>query len=332
MPRIQSVDLMRLIAIFGVIIIHTTPFDSASHDSFYYLKIISNQLSKFAVPFFFTISGYFFYCKSDSGNLHEATLNTIKRLSLLYFFWCLFYLVPWNGSQFLVDFNSRFQNNPYNTVFEGTQIHLWFLVSLITSVFISYLFMMFNHKYSLYLLFTVSLLLFLFGVVAGSWSKTPIGIDINFNTRNGPFFGTLFFVTGMLLSKVQGKSNFLKVGGWLLFMGAFLQILESYFLYKKFNIFFTSSDYVFSTYIFALGFSLVSLSGWSKLNSKFSTLGKYVLGVYALHFSLVSMMSNFDVLVNNLLWELGYPIGVLITSLFICFYLSKIKIMRQFLT
>jgi len=131
MQRIQSVDLMRLIAILGVIIIHTTPFDSSSHDTFYYLKIISNQLSKFAVPFFFTISGYFFHIKYIETNLDSATTSVIKRIFLLFLFWCIFYLIPWNGSVLFQDLITRFQTNPYNTILEGTQIHLWFLVSLI---------------------------------------------------------------------------------------------------------------------------------------------------------------------------------------------------------
>ncbi len=332
MQRIQSIDLMRLIAILSVIIIHTTPFDSSSHDTFYYLKIISNQLSKFAVPFFFIISGYFFHIKCLKTDLDTASVFVIKRLFILFIFWCCFYLIPWNGSDLFESLISRFQTNPYNTILEGTQIHLWFIVSLILSIAISNIFIRLNYKHSLYLLSVFSFVLFVFGVIAGSWSKTPIGIDINFNTRNGPFFSTIFFVTGFVIAKYKNQKSFFKLGGILLLIGAFLQISESYFLYKKYNVFFTSTDYVFSTYIFALGFSLLALSNSPKLSSKLSGFGVYTLGIYAVHFSLISVLSSFDTQIDHLLWEVTYPFIVLLISLIIAILFSKIKVMRRFFT
>jgi len=197
---------------------------------------------------------------------------------------------------------------------------------------ISNIFIRVNHKYSLHFLFTFSLLLFFFGVLASSWSKTPIGFDINFNTRNGPFFSTLFFVTGIVISQYRNKEIFFKTGALLLFIGVFLQILESYFLYKKYNVFFTSTDYVFSTYIFALGFSLLALSNSTKLNSKLSRFGVYTLGIYAVHFSLISIFSKIDTQIDHLLWEVTYPFGVLIISLIIAVSLSKFKVLRRFFT
>lgn len=60
--RIESVDLFRLLAIFCVIMIHAKPFLGSTLFGCgvnNYLGIFINQISRFAVPFFFTISGFF---------------------------------------------------------------------------------------------------------------------------------------------------------------------------------------------------------------------------------------------------------------------------------
>ncbi|WP_081367541.1 acyltransferase family protein [Alteromonas mediterranea] len=47
---------MRVIAILAVIIIHTKPFFLAGNSN---IGIFLHQVYRFAVPFFFVISGYF---------------------------------------------------------------------------------------------------------------------------------------------------------------------------------------------------------------------------------------------------------------------------------
>jgi hypothetical protein len=49
-------------------------------------------------------------------------------------------------------------------------------------------------------LLLIGALLFLFGIIAGPWAVTPIGINTPFNTKHGPFFSMIFFVTGWYLS------------------------------------------------------------------------------------------------------------------------------------
>jgi len=68
LDRIKSVDVIRLLAITAVIVIHTSTFKNIPGDLYENLFIILNQLSRFAVPFFFVIAGYFWGKKIRSGD------------------------------------------------------------------------------------------------------------------------------------------------------------------------------------------------------------------------------------------------------------------------
>ena len=62
--RIQSIDTFKGLAILGVIVIHTEPFLAIQairvKSYWYYLGNALQQISSFAVPFFFVAAGYFF--------------------------------------------------------------------------------------------------------------------------------------------------------------------------------------------------------------------------------------------------------------------------------
>jgi surface polysaccharide O-acyltransferase-like enzyme len=61
MERNERVDAFRVLAIIAVIIIHTQPFEHQDFSSDEHLGVaaILNQASRFAVPVFFAMSGYF---------------------------------------------------------------------------------------------------------------------------------------------------------------------------------------------------------------------------------------------------------------------------------
>ena len=93
MPRIESVDSIRLLAVLGVIIIHFAPFSATISSPSDWLGpgrnwLISDQLVRFAVPCFFCLSGYFFAKKIAEGMPPMVcALQMIKRLMAPYFGW-----------------------------------------------------------------------------------------------------------------------------------------------------------------------------------------------------------------------------------------------------
>src|SRR4051812_46549163 len=99
--RLQSVDAFRLLAAFFVIIIHEEPFTDAHGLRALDLAGVVDQVARFAVPFFFTISGYFWGRKLRRGAdpLHLA-LSTSKRIATIFVFWSAVYLLPFDTQNY----------------------------------------------------------------------------------------------------------------------------------------------------------------------------------------------------------------------------------------
>ena len=63
--RNEAVDIFRVICAFLVIIGHTRPFMNINSNLDFFL---TNVLLRIAVPFFFIVSGYFFYSNMKINN------------------------------------------------------------------------------------------------------------------------------------------------------------------------------------------------------------------------------------------------------------------------
>ncbi|MBW2646221.1 MAG: acyltransferase [Deltaproteobacteria bacterium] len=343
MNRIQSVDIFRLLGIVAVIAIHTSPFmlDSPSENELYkYLSVIINQLARFAVPFFFVISGYFWGAKVRNGSSPiSSALKMSSRILVLFLAWCIVYLIPYNsvftafydhgvlGPIKVVYWNiSELIQHPLTLIMQGTKVHLWFLIGLIFSIGISAIFI---HKQWIKSLIFLSLLLYVIGVLAKAYTNTPIGITIEFNTRNGPFFGTLFFVSGYLMSGFTANAKWLNYGILVFLLGCIAHFSEIYVLWSMYG---TSpkQDFVLGTYFMGVGVAMASLSNHPALQNKMlSKIGQMTLGIYAVHFIYVDLFRGIDENIYSPFWEMSYVMLVLVLSVLSSILLSKNKITRK---
>lgn len=341
MSRLKSVDSFRAIAILFVIAIHTSPFESQSFPigNALDLATIINQISCFAVPLFFVLSGYFWAKKFENGDeLLESTVRMCKRITFLFIAWSAIYLLPtdialsftygligpikqiyWN----LVDA----VNNPITTIMVGTKVHLWFLVGLICSLSITAVFVRFKLNR---LLVVVAVVLYLIGLAGKAYSDTPIGFHANFNFRNGPFFSLIFFVTGYFLQKRQVNASWFLYGCLLAVLGFALQLTESLFLHNNWGTKMAPS-YVIGTYFFGVGVALISLSNvkWLQL-SVFSSIGPLVLGIYASHMIFVDLLRPLDRHYSgNSIWDVTYLIVVFFLSLALSLILLRYRFTKK---
>ena len=91
----SSIDFLRLISILAVVMIHTTTRTieaSANNLAGFPLTFILNQLSRFAVPLFFLISGFVLELNYSYHSSYFVYLR--KRLSRVlfpYLFWSAIY-------------------------------------------------------------------------------------------------------------------------------------------------------------------------------------------------------------------------------------------------
>lgn len=339
--RVASVDSMRFIAILSVVAIHTTPFFLSSgefNSLYYYLYITIDQLARFAVPFFFAISGYFYGVKVNKGACPLLTAKKmLMKLAVLYLGWCFIYVMPYNlsmihGNGLLGPVEFAYTSlinaieDPVNFIFEGTKVHLWFLMSLMICTLITAILL---KKSNISTLFYISLVLYIIGVLGKSYSATQLGFEIDFNTRNGPFFGMLLFVTGYWLSSKRPREQWFNLGGIIFLVGVLSHFVEIYILMKVYN---TSmlQDFVFGTYFMGVGATLLSLSNHKILsNNMFATLGKMTLGIYASHFIFVDLLRPLDELLNHPLWEVFFVTLVLGLSVALTRLLSNSKYTKK---
>lgn len=339
--RIQGVDAFRLLAIVGVIAIHTSPFRSegpAYSDLYRFLDIGINQVCRFAVPFFFVISGYFWGLKVRSGGDAVApTLKMSKRIATIFVIWSLIYLLPlniWGYLGYGVEWSLKaaYQNlvtlsrDPLTLVMQGSKSHLWFFMALLFAVVISAVFV---HLKLPRTLIAVAVALYAFGLLAKAYAYTPLGIHIHFDTRNGPFFGTLLFVAGYFMSALKPDEKWFKYGLALFFGGCALHFLEVLTLSHYFGIS-LYQDYVAGTCLMGVGAAMLALSGHRILdNAILARLGQLTLGIYAIHMLFVEWLLPIDRMTHNAWWEVGYVFIVFGASTLVAFLLSRNRFTRR---
>jgi len=294
--KIASLEFMRIIAIFAVIVIHTSLFiDSPIINGQPWLAGVVNQLSRFAVPFFFLLSGFLIQPK-----LISSPMLTMRRynkpLLKIWLIWtviCLllptnFQLLMTEGyvSEQLAYWNGLLEA-PLNSVLEGGLEHLWFLPALMIAVALIAFFVRLN---LLKLLIPVSIVFYLYGVLAGSYASLT-EIYSPFMTRNGPFFSWLMVVIGFEIRRREFRLS-TRPALLLLFVGLFGHFTEAYWLFTK-EVAFSSHDFLFFTPLWAAGlfFFLLSKPDLGDHPLTYS-LSKNVLPIYVSHLSIAIVFYN----------------------------------------
>ena len=125
--RDQTLDFMRVLAMFLVIVIHVArcycrEMDSISNAS-YLFACLFNGMARVSVPIFFMISGALLIPKKQSK---EKYLNRIKKMVIVLGIWTLVYLI-W---QYF--FSGIKPDNILALFFNPERAHLWFMYAIIT--------------------------------------------------------------------------------------------------------------------------------------------------------------------------------------------------------
>ena len=166
----EKIKVLSLLAIWGVLFIHSQVPCSLNSFAGLFQNIIVG-FSRFAVPFFFVISGFLFFLKGDS--LFDYFLKQKKRIRTLllpYLCWCLIFILIIFFVNKIVELNSDYfmllNNGDYFDFFKyvfltPAAFHLWYIRDLMVLVVISPLIGYFLRKnsyitLSLGLIFTIS--------------------------------------------------------------------------------------------------------------------------------------------------------------------------------
>jgi len=331
MTRNNSIDNIRLLAIFGVVILHSFPF--ALVDNMRPLAIAINQLTRFAVPCFFVLSGFLYAQRVWSNGASASLRKSAPRIIFLYFFWCVFYVLPYNvsliiGATAKAPFSNAVFNflmwvaTPENFLLGGSKAHLWFLSALFCATVVCTPFI--AHR-RIWPMLVVSFGLYIVGLLADPYRDSFPGVSLPINVRNGPIFSSLLFALGASLAAVKNTRLFFRTGCILTLVGVAGQLTEITFLmqhgYQRHPHLLLLPDYLFSTIALGTGPAMIGLSGVAASNNKpwLGGIGRYTLGIYALHYFVMDLFIPVRDIFNTTIWWqfVGPPLYFTLTALIV---------------
>jgi surface polysaccharide O-acyltransferase-like enzyme len=327
--RNNAIESVRYIAAFAVINIHY--FYTKDHQ----ITLVVNQWARFAVPFFFVVSGYFLAEKLKKDDTPAVYWGYIKKLIFLYLAWQLLYFInpAHHGEIYIRGFLKAYSQKLHlvtnqgwwYTLFTGWAAHLWFFLSLALTVAVFFLFRLKRVGWFV----AVSFILYIIGVLTKAYVKTDIGLPAeslglpkNFNTNNLIFFSAFPFSLGVLFSAKNIKVG-LPVAFLILLAGYVLHFTEVWYLGTlKLH---QRIDYGFSTFLMGLGAFLVAHNHFKLLEFKqLANLGKFSLGIYAMHVMVASYLYEFIIIHYKTYKHVLIPLSTLIVCTGITWVLAKI--------
>ncbi len=330
-PRIASIELFRIFAMLAIVIIHSQPFGFATFPTTTHkIAGLVNSCCRFAVPYFFMVSGYLFAEKVGLTKAVTATFwRSARRLLSLYFVWCVFYLlVPF---KFISDWPTQswpelvlrhvryFSERGLDVPFQGTQEVLWFLPSLVLGLAIVAVSV--ANGWQKYLSYG-AIALYIIGLTYGSYSllwSDNSNADFIFNTRNGPFLSVPCVTFGWLLSVNRREGKWHVDAKWaaaIALVCLSLQIVETKVVNSVARLPFEPFDYLLGTIGFGAGILLLALAKphWGE-NWPILHWSRCTLGVFLIHYAFIDIIQPLNYRYDNVLWELGTPIAVYLASL-----------------
>ena len=219
--RNHTLELLKLFASYMVVFIHVLFYGK--------MGIVVDALARFAVPFFFLVSGYYSYKISL-----EKIKKRIKKLLVLLISSAVCYtvfeivkLLKYNPDELAVFLNKYTDISTYiNLLVFNVSIssgHLWYFLAIIYVCIIFYFVTKFGIKEKV--IFITSLLLLLLHVVLGECLSvfgivTPIPY-----IRNFLLMGVPFFALGLIVNKHQDKLE--KLPNYMIFVFALIGIFET---------------------------------------------------------------------------------------------------------
>lgn len=264
MNRFDSLDIYRLIASFAVVILHVS-MGVVPLEVQIYLKLFA----RFAVPFFFLVSGYFFYL-GYAKNGSSFFLKNISKLLGIFLVASIFFL-PIDIAKGNFHFSQRL-------ILTGTESHLWFIPSLIFGLIYCW-YMMNTLKLLKFLpaIFLISLFPFLFYYYTVGTSIQRY-VDLEFARF---FLSVSFLSLGMFLAHSQIKLT-LNRGLGLILIASVIMIFEVMYFRIHDPIDLWGFQFLINTIPLSIGVFFISFHG--KKNSYLANMGrKYSLGIYLYH-------------------------------------------------
>ncbi|WP_255666221.1 acyltransferase [Haladaptatus sp. DYF46] len=346
--RIHSIDTLRAVAIFFIVIAHVQPFRGfGTYGNHVYFVL--DTIGQFDVPFFFLTSGYFFAETVNIDTVKSSVSNSVKKLGSIYLFGriisitavvglALFRGVPVANALIARGIGSI---SAIDLLYYGTAlaVPLWFLTALIFSLVFLGCFVKFRK--TRYLL-PIAVLVHLVGLVGTNYQMIA---DVPFRTRDALFFGFFYVALGYHISSVDWTPNENRRHIYLVAVCflAGVQLLEQYAIgyVIRGNVLaqeIYSTEYTVSTIFFVLALFAYVLSNpeWGR-DTILPKVGRHALGIYLLHVPVIRLLRTMNRvwnpaigidLTSTVLWQLAIVPLVYVLSLSLYLLLAEMHVIE----
>lgn len=342
--NILWIDLLRIIAMFGIVLLHTTApllyqFEKISA-SYWWTANVYDSAVRVCVPLFFLISGYLLLGKSQK--LSYFILKRIKKVVIPLFAWSLIYLI-WKRI-IVFDYTISIKS-VYSIIITPSYYHLWFIYALI---FVYYLIpilrklILNSSEYTKY--YFVIIWFFIVSTVPLFENFTGLVNKIDFLAMPG-FAG--YFVLGYIIGHKNISKKIFIIANVILILSYIFTVVSTYLLSAQNGIFNGYFYGYFSPNIILLSVTLFLSVRYKSQDIKFENyqLGSKIiekvsaasLGIYLVHPILLHHLKNGD-FGFTLSILTGHPIlfiplttiVVFVISFFLIRILQRIPVVKYF--
>ncbi|WP_253738290.1 acyltransferase family protein [Halohasta salina] len=318
--RIYSIDALRIVAMVFIVMIHTDPFAGLSRAGNAVTFVIKTT-GRFAVPFFFVTSGYFFALKAADGDPAAYVSARVASLGSIYVFGLLLCAPTFlagrlaratvEGRSLTATTTESLAEfvDPLDLLYYGTSVSeiLWFLPALLFSLLLVALFIRLDAaSYVLPVAAT-------FHVVGLLGSTYTMVVDVPFEIRDALFFGFFYTSLGYTIRtrRWEPSADHGRLLAGLVVVFAVLQLVEFYVLGyllagEAFGASVYAPSYGIATALLTASLFLFLLSRPRLgVDTPLPSWGIYAVGIYVVHPAVFALIRAGRDVVETM----GYPIS-----------------------
>ncbi|MCD7033157.1 acyltransferase [Metabacillus sp. GX 13764] len=343
MNRNHSIDLIKFFAIFLVVCIHTAPFSKINLGFINGSNItfILNTFGRFAVPYFFIISGYLYGIKNNKYEFYNKyTFKYLLNLFRIYLGWAVFYVLYdfflncMHGINIQIEalqFINKIMNLKtlyLNGISSRHAYQLWYLVALIISILIIWVFIKLD---KIKLLLIISLGLNLIGLFGEGQSYSQF-FNAHIITRDALFYGLFYTTLGFFFANntfipTQNPYVYLKLF-FLFFFGQFIERFVLVYLFQA-----PQGDYYVFTIPQTIFLFLFVVSCRNVKDNFLAKIGSNAVGIFVIHTFVISVIKDIilgetffeNIIADTVVGQLLYTPIVFISSYYLYTSIQLIK-------
>jgi len=334
MKRNYSIDTLRTIATLLVILLHVsagyviTAKNDLTFDTSFWIGNIADSFSRICVPLFVLISGMFLVGRNET--FKQSYQKRASRILVPLISWTIIYILFRVAISLIADNPIDVKSLLTSVIVGKPYYHMWYLFMIIGLYFIAPILNNSISYVSRNTLWTVAIMLLLFGMLNSSYDKF-LNNKVSFILWFVNYLG--YFILGYLIKDSKRRFPFLVLFSAYIISSILIAVLSLYTIKSYDSLYF----YGYLTPFVIIGsLSVYKLFHQLKLKENiFSKISYLTLGIYLIHAGVLkalnSGLSMLDIKAfNNPIIEISLKFGItFFTSIIAAWTISKIKYVRK---